>query len=360
MSLFSIFLFVVILLALVVVHELGHFLAAKALGIRVDEFAFGFPPKIFSKKYGETTYVLNALPLGGYVKIYGEDGSDEHSKDSRSFASKKWWKQLIVLVAGVTMNMLFALIVLIALSLGKTEVYEGDALFARATEKKLIVTEVIETGPAFTAGIKEGDEIVSLKGKTGMLTSPVSDEAIAFIQKNQGGVAITYINDKQKKDTVTLAPVYGIVKDKKAIGVGLATVGMAQLSFLEAVQKGTRDTVNMTLLMYEGFKQLFSGKNVLDQVTGPVGLVKIVHKEEQKGLASVAFLAAILSINLAFFNILPFPALDGGRSVIVIGEAIARRKINKTFFARLNASGFIFLMIVFVIVFIKDIIGVIH
>jgi regulator of sigma E protease len=359
MSLFSIFLFIIILIALVVVHELGHFLAAKALKVRVDEFAFGFPPKLFSKKFGETEYVFNALPLGGYVKIHGEDGEEGEAPDKRSLASKAWWQQLIVLLGGVTMNMLFALLILILLALGKTTVGEDDALFARAIDKKLMVTEVMENSPAYKAGLKEGDEILSLSRASGMSSFSTTKDAIAFIQKSDEPIKIVYKNKDGVEDALTIAPVFGILENKKAIGVGLNIEGVAKLSFIEAVQKGSHDLIRFTVLIAKAFKDffvtLFSGGSIADQVAGPVGLAKVVHQAEQMGLKTVALLAAIISINLAFFNILPFPSLDGGRSAIVIGEAIVRRKMNKKLFGMLNAIGFSFLMLLFVVVTIKDI-----
>jgi regulator of sigma E protease len=359
MSLFSIFLFIVILIALVIVHELGHFLAAKALKVRVDEFAFGFPPKLFSKKFGETEYVFNSLPLGGYVKIHGEDGEEGGAPDKRSLASKSWWQQLIVLLGGVTMNMLFALLILIVLALGKTPVGEDDALFARATDKKLIVTEVLENSPASLAGIKAGVEIVSLSRTLEAPTFNTTREAIDFIQKSDAPLRIVYKEKEGAESTVTIAPVYGLLEGKKAIGVGLNIEGLAKLNIFEAVKKGWSDLIRFTVLIAKAYKDFFatllSGGNVADQVAGPVGLAKVVHTAEQMGLRTVALLAAIISINLAFFNILPFPSLDGGRSVIVIGEAIVRRKMNKKLFGALNAIGFSFLILVFVLVTIKDI-----
>ncbi len=359
MTFTSILLFIIILLALVIVHELGHFLAAKALGVRVDEFAFGFPPKLFSKKFGETEYIFNLLPLGGYVKIHGEEGGEGETTDKRSLASKSWWQQLIVLLGGVAMNMLFALLILIAISLGKTQVGEEDALFTRATDKKLIVTEVMEKSPADLAGLKKGDQILALSRKGEKASTNSTKDAISFIQKSDDPVQIAYKNKSGVEDVLTVAPVFGILEGKKAIGVGLTVEGMAKLTFIEAVQKGTNDLVRFTILIAKAFKDffvtLFSGGSIADQVAGPVGLAKVVHKAEEMGYKTVALLAAIISINLAFFNTLPFPSLDGGRSVIVLGEAISRRKMNRKLFGVLNAIGFSFLMLLFVLVTIKDI-----
>ncbi len=357
MSLFSIFIFIIILLALVIVHEAGHFFAAKALGVRVDEFAFGFPPKLFSKKFGETEYVFNSLPLGGYVKIHGEEGG-EVTHDKRSLASKPWWAQLIVLLAGVTMNIVFAFVLLVIISFGTVTVGEDDTLFARASEKKLIVTDVLEGSPAAKAGLTGGDEILSLSTKGSPIMPETTADAISFIQKADEPVTITYQDEKGTNNTITIAPVYGIVKDKKAIGVGLMSEGVVKLNLFDALKQGAHELVYRTKLVVFGvgnlFSELFKGHSVMNQLVGPVGIIKEVHKAELIGFDIVLSLAAMLSINLAVLNILPFPALDGGRAVIVLGETIARRKMNKKFFANLNAFGFIFLMIVSVVVIIKD------
>lgn len=358
MTAFSIFLFIVILLVIVIIHEFGHFIAAKLMGVRVDEFAFGFPPKLFSIKKGETEYVFNSIPLGGYVKIHGEDG-EEGSKDAhRSLAHKKWWQQLIVLLAGVGMNMVLACLLFLAVSFGMTTVAEDNPLFARAEKTDLIVTSVYEGSPAFRAGLKEGDVITKIEGKSAARTHFTTKEAVDFIAANPDSVTITYKNAKQGEDTVTLAPVFGIVKDKKIIGVTLDTVGYVKLTFFESIKKGFTDTYYVTNQIVSSFGTFFTdlmhGKNVSSQLAGPKTIAKAVGRAEEVGLESVAFLAAVLSINIAFFNILPIPALDGGRAAIVVGERIARRKMNKNLFAKLNTYGFIFLMVVSVLVIIKD------
>ena len=354
MSLSSIIIFLVMLLVLVLVHEFGHFIAAKLLKIRVDEFAFGFPPKLFSKKIGETEYIFNALPLGGYVKIHGEDGTEENKKDPRSFASKKWWQQVIVLIAGVTMNVLFAYLVFIGLSLGNKIVDSSDPLFERAFNKHLMIVDVTEHGPADLAGVLPGSEIVSVTGKTGSLTKLTAEDMIAFVGKNQEGVSMRYKDTEGTLDIVTLAPVFGIIKDKKALGVSLATEGTVQLTLTEGIKAGVAEANHMLVQIVVAFKTLFhkllTGNNVSDQLAGPIGVAKAVHSAERMGTASVFFLAAILSLNLAFFNILPFPALDGGRLAIVLGEALFRKKLKHSLFIKINTIGFLFLMLVFILV----------
>ena len=192
MSLSAILLFILILLVLVVIHEFGHFIAAKLVGMRVDEFAFGFPPRLFGKKFGETTYAFNAIPLGGYVSIFGENGSEEDKKEHgathhpRAFGNRPWWAQLLVLVAGVTMNMILALFIFIAISYGEVKISVDDEVYGhRVQNAEMVVTEISKDSPALRAGIVPGSVILKVtnSGVTAPLTTASS--LIAFIGSHQ-------------------------------------------------------------------------------------------------------------------------------------------------------------------------------
>ncbi len=361
MTITSVLIFIAVLLVLVVVHEFGHFIAAKMLKIRVDEFAFGFPPRLFGKKMGETDYVFNALPLGGYVKILGENPSEGGVKDSRSFSSRPAWQKLLVLAGGVIMNMVLALVVFTLASFGTTKVGSDDPLFERSNGRSLMVVDVTKGSPAEKAGIEPGSTIISMTSADGKQRHSVStaEEATMFVRSHEDGVTITYQTLDKQQDSVTIAPVYGLIPDHKAIGVALEVVGEVNLTTLEALKKGATDTYLASLLVADGLasfaKRLVEGENVLNEVSGPVGIAKVVHKAESSGLDSLLILVAFLSINLAFFNALPIPALDGGRMLIVIGEAITRRQMNPRIFGTLNATGFGLLMLLFIVVTIKDI-----
>lgn len=367
MSVSAIFLFILILLVLVIVHEFGHFIVAKWTGMRVDEFAFGFPPKVFGKKFGETTYVINALPLGGYVSIWGENGSEEDKKENgakahpRAFGNRPWWAQLLVLVAGVTMNMLLALFIFIFISFGEVTVTADDEIYgSRIKDAVLMVTDVSKSSPASMAGIVPGSILtkVTNNGKIADITNATS--LIKFIGTYPNTpFTITFISpDKQEKST-TIAAVYGIVPDKKALGIGLETVGKVDTTFLEAVSLGFARTVDITLLTVEGLVSVvtsaFRGSSVLESLSGPIGIAKIVGQTSEYGYAAVLTLVAVLSINLAIFNILPLPALDGGRIVVVLIETISRRKIPFKYYSWVNVVGFLLLMLLLVIVTINDI-----
>lgn len=351
---------------LVIVHEFGHFIVAKLTGMRVDEFAFGFPPRLFGKKIGETTYAVNAIPLGGYVSIFGENGSEEDKKahgathHPRAFGNRPWWAQLLVLVAGVTMNMLLALVIFIGISYGEVKMSTDDNIYgARVKNASLVVVEVSKESPAYKAGIIPGSTITSVTsaGQTASLTTATS--LIAFIGTHtETPFTITYVAPDNQKKTTTVAAVYGIIPDKKALGIALDHIGTVNISAREAIPLGYERTVTMTVMTFDGltsvFSSLFAGKSVLSSLSGPVGIAKIVGETSEYGYDAVFTLIAALSINLAIFNILPLPALDGGRMVVVIIEAITRRKVPFKYYSWVNVIGFGLLMLLLVIVTIND------
>jgi regulator of sigma E protease len=366
MSLSAIVLFIGILLVLVIVHEFGHFIVAKLTGMRVDEFAFGFPPKIFWKKIGETTYAINAIPLGGYVSIFGENGSEEDKKahgathHPRAFGNRPWWAQLLVLVAGVTMNMLLALVIFIGISYGEVRISVDDEIYgSRVKNPSIVVIEVSKESPAFKAGIIPGSTILSMTsaGASAPLTTATS--LIAFIGTHSNSpFTITYLAPDNQKKTTTIAAVYGIIPDKKALGIALDQIGTVTISAMEAIPLGYERTISMTTMTFDGlrnvFSSLFKGDSVLSSLSGPVGIAKIVGETSEYGYDAVLTLVAALSINLAIFNILPLPALDGGRMVVVLIEAITRKKVPFKYYSWVNGIGFGLLILLLIVVTVND------
>jgi regulator of sigma E protease len=366
MSLSAIALFICILLILVVVHEFGHFIVAKLTGMRVDEFAFGFPPRIFGKKIGETTYAINSIPLGGYVSIFGENGSEEDKKahgathHPRAFGNRPWWAQLLVLVAGVAMNMVLALVIFIGISYGDVKMSTDDDVYgARVKNPALIVVEVSKESPAFKAGIIPGSTILSMTSAGVVAPLTTATSLIAFIgAHNNSPFTITYLAPDNQKKTTTVAAVYGIIPEKKALGIALDQIGTVKISAKEAIPLGYERTLTMTKMTFDGltsvFTSLFAGKSVLSSLSGPVGIAKIVGETSEYGYHAVLTLVAALSINLALFNILPLPALDGGRMVVVVIEAITKKKVPFKYYSWVNVIGFGLLMLLLIIVTIND------
>ncbi len=357
----SIIIFIIILGLLVFVHELGHFAFAKLFGIRVDEFGMGFPPRAVRLfKRGETEYTLNWIPFGGFVKIHGEDSLDADDPDfHRSMMAKKWWQQIIVLVAGVTMNVILAWIIFSGLLMA------GAPTLASQTEdpsllknSHLTVLQVADKSPAQIAGIKAGDTISKVSTSSAILTNATPESFIAFIQTVKEGEVVTVSIDRGGDHlNISIIPVSGIVADHRAIGVSVDMVGIAPgLPFFKAFGEGAKSTSAAVGGTFTAFGHLIGGKMSLETISGPVGLTKMVGDAQKIGFSYVILLAAIISINLAVINILPLPALDGGRIIFVIIETIIRRPLPKKFVEWTNGVGFILLILLMLVVSVKDII----
>ncbi|MDB5260240.1 MAG: rane-associated zinc metalloprotease [Candidatus Nomurabacteria bacterium] len=369
MSISAVLIFLVILLVLVIIHEFGHFIVAKWTNMRVDEFAFGFPPRIYRKKLGETTYSLNALPIGGYVSIWGENGSEEDNasdgakNNPRAFGNRPWWAQILVLLAGVTMNMLLALIILVCLSFGKVEMSADDPTYgSRVEDTSLVVLDAYPESPAYKAGLTPGSRLISVTSKNMKASLVTATSLVTFIE-NHSNDAITFVYEKQNGEhaSTTVAAIYGIVPNKKAVGISVGTTGYVYTSTGEAIKLGLQRTKDITLLTFGGLKTLLVSAihrdgSVLNSLSGPIGIAKIVGETSAYGIMPILTLVAILSINLAVFNILPLPALDGGRIIMVVIESISRRKIPFKYYSWLNLGGFALLLLLLVVVTVHDVI----
>ncbi|MEN9604431.1 MAG: hypothetical protein RJB39_116 [Candidatus Parcubacteria bacterium] len=345
-------LFLFVLSVLVFVHELGHFLASKLFKIRVDEFAIGFPPKIFSWKKGETTYALNALPLGGYVKIHGENPEDATDPtDKRNFQNVSWWKQVVVLAAGVTFNIIFAWLLLsLSLMVGTTKAsLEGIDPAYVSGPQKVLIQAVTPDSPAAKADIQPGDVVLSVNGKE--VTTSVQVQTLVKESKKK------VLVETERKDATSSHEV--IFANESLMGVTLAEVATIKMPFFPALKHGAAGTWYLTSELTNGvlgfFGKLFVGHASWEEVSGPVGIAKHVGSAGREGFASLIFISVLISISLAIMNILPFPALDGGRIVISVIEGIMRKRLNPTFVNVLNTIGFGLLLLLMLVVTIKDI-----
>jgi len=375
--------FLLVLAVLIFVHELGHFLFARANKIRVDEFKIGFGPRIFSWGKGETKYGLNLIPFGGYVKIHGENPDDESisgADKDRSFVNKKPWQQVLVLVAGVLFNFIFAwLIYVVVFIAGVTATPEGFEKYSSNFEnERVMITTVSPGSPADKAGLKVGDVI-----------SFVDDEKIVSTLNGakQGDIGlkpIEIIQDKintSKGEPVSLTinrgtgdvqasvdhftyekivePIEGIVKDKYAIGIAMSEVVDLKLPFFSAIYEGGHYTLVMiretAIGLYDFFGNIFRGQANFSDVSGPVGIAGIVGGAAELGFTYLLMITALISINLGVINLIPFPALDGGRVLFVIIESIIRRKIKPIYANTVNTVGFVLLMLLMIVVTYKDI-----
>ena len=343
----TIILFLLILAALVFVHELGHFVSAKLFGIRVDEFAIGFPPKIFGWKVGETQYNLNLIPLGGYVKIFGEDPDDESmngSDSKRSFVNAAKWKQVVVLLSGIFMNLVFAWL-LISASFNFGVLTSSDAQYKdNVKNASVMVLSVLKDSPSDKAGLKEGDSILEIdSAKTKIVYPSITDIQNIVAASNQS------INIEYKRlnatGTANIVATSGVLEGKKAIGISMGMVGTVKFGFFQSFYEGAKLTVVETENIASGLYGFIVGalhgqSGLLSQISGPVGIEGMVGQASTLGISYLLGFIAMISINLAMLNLVPFPALDGGRVLFVLIEVVIRRKIKPAVANWINLIGF--------------------
>ncbi len=358
--LISIILLILVLGIIIFVHELGHLAVAKWCGIRVDEFGMGFPPrawKMFS--YKGTDYTLNWIPFGGFVKIYGEDSLDKDDPDyQRSLMAKPWWQQIAVLLAGVTMNVLLAWVIFTGMfTLGAPTLASQTQNPELLSDVQLTVLDVASQSPASEAGITSGDVITKALGTHSILVKPSASAFINFVQTSSDGIPVTITVQKKDGTTsdVVVTPRSGIISDKVAVGVAVDDVGYQKLPFGKSITQGFTTTIGVIKGTATAFKDLITGSLNFSSVSGPVGLTKVVGEAQQVGAASVFVLIAVISVNLAIINIMPFPALDGGRILFVIIETVIRRPLPKKFVEYVNGAGFLILIALMLIITAKDI-----
>jgi regulator of sigma E protease len=364
----SIIIFIIILFVLVVSHEFGHFIVAKLNKIRVDEFSFGFPPKIVGKKIGETTYNLNALPFGGYVKIYGENPDEESTigEDSgRSFVNKPKYVQAMVLFAGIVMNFLVAWLLLsIGFMSGLPTSVGAEPKGTVVENQALTITSVLANSPASKAGIKTGDKIISLStptDSTKILSPSLGTENVqSFIKAHKGeNVDVSIIRGKVPMQ-ITVVPEIGKQGDVAMIGISMDIIGILKLPVYSAVWEGLKLSGNIFAETVMGFYNLIHdsilGHANLSALTGPVGIVGVVGDAAKFGFVYLLSFTALISINLAVINLVPFPALDGGRLLFLLIEKIKGSRIKPKIANTVNAVGFALLMLLMVIITYHDIV----
>ncbi|OGE87717.1 MAG: hypothetical protein A3J07_03320 [Candidatus Doudnabacteria bacterium RIFCSPLOWO2_02_FULL_49_13] len=357
MILLTILVFIVILGLLVFVHELGHFIMAKRAGMRVDEFGFGFPPRIFGFTRGETTYSVNLIPLGGFVKILGEDGSE--TADPRSFNNKSFWQRFGVLIAGVSMNVILAWVLLsVGMAAGlPTIVSETDPLPAGAHLRNVSVgiLEIQAASPAALAGLKAGDSILQINGQA--ITSV--EQIQALTKQAAGQLAVYTIRRGSEIFEKTIIPRANPKEGEGSLGVALGSVGFLSYPWYQAPIRGAIAVYNMiafTLIAFVGIIwQLLQGQSVGAALAGPVGIAVLTRDVTVLGFIYILQFAAVLSVNLAIINAVPFPALDGGRILFLIIEKLRRKKMNVRAEQLANTIGFILLILLMVAVTIKDV-----
>lgn len=376
--LLNIVIFILILAFLVLIHEFGHFFAAKKSGVLVEEFGFGFPPRVWGKKIGETIYSINLLPIGGFVKVYGEMYHEEDTAglNKRAFVSQHPLKKTIILLAGIFMNTMLAVAIYYILLAGAGFRSEPlpllhDYTFRFGTQvDHVVVGRVVPDSPAAEAGITTGDlvEQVTVTGETpSNITSAQS--MIALISKageKKVMIRLQNISDGTEKE-VTITPYYDEELKRPLIGVGLTNAAVIEYTKpSEKLFSGFLHSYNIVAYSIDTMK-LFVGASyqqksiepVAETVAGPVGIFglvqEILESSGKKVFTNLAQLIALLSLSLALINVLPFPALDGGRMIFVLYEWIARKRPNAMVEQYVNMAGFVILILFAILVSINDV-----
>ena len=361
----------IVLSVLVIAHEFGHFWTARKFGLKPEEFGIGFPPRafgIYKNKDGkwvkvmggkkvedasDTIYSINWFPLGGFVKL-GED--EEGGDDPNHFQNKKIWQRMIMISAGVIMNIILAAILISAgLMFGLPQALDNIDARAQVFDKKIQIVEVLGESPAKEAGLKMGDVVVSINGNE--LTNYENLQKFNADNINQ---ELKYkIKRGQVEFEKTIIPITIEETGKGGIGIGIIETGIVKYPWYLAIWEGIKTTIFLTwaiiVAFYELIKGLIVGQGISADVAGPVGIAVLTGQVARMGFVYVLQFTALLSINLAIINFLPFPALDGGRVLFLIIEKIKGSPVKREVEAVIHNIGFALLMILVLIVTFKDV-----
>jgi regulator of sigma E protease len=348
----TLILFLVTFTVIIAVHEFGHYLTARLLGMKVLEFAFGFPPRIAAIRHAGIDYSINAIPFGGFVRILGQDDFSIRQAgegDPGSFTSKPWWSQAIVLAAGVTMNMVLALFVLTIAFASGTLASTGDVR----------VRSVAPDSPALAAGIKVGDIVRAIDGR------PItrSSELVSYVTQQAKRHPDQEVVLEIERDGRPLPPIHAVPRAEPPegegpLGIGLEEVqGTKALALPDAFREAVSLSGQVIVQIAELPGQLLAPRASTGgpQVGGPIEIFRITGQVAQYGLPNFLKLVGVLSVNLAVLNIVPFPGLDGGRLFFVLLGGIFRVRLSPQAEAAVHAVGFVLLLLLLVVVSIADI-----
>lgn len=363
----ALLIFIAILVALIWVHELGHFSVAKLFKIRVDEFAIGFPPRLFRVRYGETDYTLNLLLVGGFVRIHGENPSDlaPGEQDPRALTSKNRGIQAAVMLAGIAFNLIFAWLALSAGYMAGLPTAASDKALGPITAPQVVISAVLPQSPGERAGFKPGDIIERLETGTTVLdlatlsTNKQADAVQAFIGAHQDESFVVTIERNGEERTLLAKPVAGLAEGRKVIGIEFGDIGILQLPVHLALAQGAVAFKDLTIATAQGLGSflgsLVVGSADFSQVSGPIGIAGVGQNAVKEGFSTAAVIAALISINLALINLLPIPGLDGGRLLVIIIEAIIRRPVAPRVTNALMLVGLAAIVLLMIVVSINDI-----
>lgn len=340
--------FILALSVLVLVHEFGHFFAARKTGVKVEEFGLGLPPRIIGKKFGDTIYSINWLMIGGFCRLYGEDG-DGKGKDA--FNNKNPWQKLIIVLGGVLMNLFLAVVIF-------SVVYA--ILGVPKETNKVTIIGISKNSPAEKAGLKEDDVILKVGDKEVKAPNELTTEVVKYKGKNVnleiGGAS--HASPVQVQVEVRENPPEG----EGSVGIAISNTEMVKVPwyrFYEGIGAGFKEAFYWGKIIINGVGEMVWGLvtgHVPKDVSGPVGMYEATSSiKNNQGLLAVIHFFGIVSVNLAVVNVLPFPALDGGRIVFVLYEMIFRKKANQKFEIIVNNIGMMVLLGLILLITVGDI-----
>ena len=334
MDIYSLLSFIIVFFIIVFFHELGHFSLAKYFDVKVNEFFIGFGPALFKKQFGETLYSVRLFPLGGVVVMEGED---EDSDDERAYHRKKAWQKFLIVIAGPLMNFVIAIVLLFGIF--STTGYFGNQIM-----------KVTENSPASLAGLQSGDRIVRIDD------TQVGDwnGIIQKIKSTQGKTVEVEVIRDSKSQVLTMTSVYNKEQARYLIGISEPVIEKNPIKAFQMSYTATWDMIVETLKV---LGRIFYDPEVQKGISGPVGIYSAIDYFAKQGIISLMSITAVISVNLGIMNLLPIPALDGGRMIILLFEMISGRKVNQKFEDNLHKIGFILLLALMVIVLIKDIVA---
>ncbi len=366
----TIIIFIIILAILILSHEFGHFISAKKMGMKVEEFGFGFPPRLFGIKKGETLYSFNLIPLGGFVKIFGEQKPEKGGTIKKisqklkacAFYNKPIWKRAIVLVMGVVMNLLVAAIFLsVVHGIGvPTAVSAGtEAAHPQVKNIQVQILQVSKDSPAQQAELKPGDAIIGIKAPNSTIEVGTVEEVQKITARYAGEEMGLIIQRGEETIEKTVVPRVSPPEDQGPIGIVLSEVGIVKYPWHSAILQGFKTTGELVVtfigLFYKLFKTLITTGNLMGEVAGPVGIAVLTAQVSKLGISYLLQFIALISINLAIINILPFPALDGGRLLFLGIEKVKGSPVNTKIENAVNALGFVLLIGLMVLVTFRDV-----
>ena len=332
--LLTLFWAIIVFCFLIFVHEFGHFITAKAVGIKVNEFAIGMGPVLFKRKKGDTEYSLRALPIGGFVKMEGEE---ENSDDPSAFNNKPTWAKALVVVAGSMMNLLTTIVIL-------------SLIFFSYGFPTTVINVVSLDKPAMEAGLLSGDKIVKIND----LKISSWDEVVAAIS-NSKGYNINITVNRNGQDMLISSKISKDVNNRRIIGI----TPSFDKNPIKAVILGFTGTFDMAGMMLQYLGKLVTGQGSTADLMGPVGIVNTIGEFAQKGFAYLANLTALISLNLAIVNLLPFPALDGGRLTFMLIRRFTGKIITDDIENKIHFAGLLMLFSLMIWITIQDVVKIV-